>query len=69
MNLAEEAQRQTANSILQTLVGGHSEKLAPSIRTNKPVSNIFKEFDIHRLNSLFVAKINEQELCQGFWNL
>ena len=34
-----------------------------------PLSHIFRELDIQKLNSLFLAKVNEQEICKGFWEL
>ncbi len=33
------------------------------------MSNIFRELEIQRLNSIVVGKMNEQMLCSGFWNL
>lgn len=46
-----------------------SEKIATSIRSNQPISHIFREFDIQKLNTILVGKLNDQEMCKGYWEL
>lgn len=51
--------------------GENSDKIQKtilSIRSTK-FSHPYREFEIEKLNTFIEAKMNDQTLCIGFWNL